>query len=78
MFKKGPGTVPALLSFDAVLSLYFELVLAGAADGAEPGGRQLLERGAGGDIIIRVAQGGVIDVAAKLAYVFFHFVLLKP
>ena len=52
-----------------------ESVLAQAADGANPIGRDVFEGGSRGDAAIRIAYGGVIDVPANVAYV-FHITVL--
>ncbi len=44
-----------------------EVALPGAADGAEPVVRDVLERGARGDAPVGVALGGVVDESAGLA-----------
>jgi hypothetical protein len=53
-----------------------KLLLAGSANGADPIRRQFLERGVGGDIIVRVSFGRIIDIAANLTLVFLHGFLL--
>lgn len=57
----------------SLLSHGAEIVLAHAAEGADPVGRDVLESGAGGDIAVGVAFGGVIDITADVANVLFHF-----
>jgi hypothetical protein len=53
-----------------------KLVLTGATNGADPVRRQFVERGVGGDMIVRVTLGRIIDIATYLALILLHDVLL--
>jgi len=53
-----------------------KLVLAGAANGADPVRRQFIERGVGGDVIVRVSLGRIINIATYLTLILLHDVLL--
>lgn len=46
---------------------FYKYVFSKTADGADPVVRNILESGAGGDAVIRIAQFRVVDVAARLA-----------
>jgi hypothetical protein len=52
------------------------LVLARSANGTGPILGQVLKGGVGGDIPIRVSLGGIINIAANLALILFHNILL--
>jgi hypothetical protein len=52
------------------------LVLRSAANGADPVRRQFVERGVGGDVVVRVSLGRIIDIATYLALILLHDVLL--
>ena len=49
-----------------------ELILAGAANGANPIRRQFVKGGVGGHPVVRVSLGRVIDITADFALVFLH------
>ena len=51
-----------------------EVVLADAAEGADPVFREIFEGGSGGDAVVGVAGGGVVLIAADVAYVLFHWI----
>lgn len=51
-----------------------EVVLADAAEGADPVFREFFEGGSGGDAVVGVAGGGVVLIAADVAYVLFHWI----
>jgi hypothetical protein len=46
------------------------------AEGAGPVGGQVFKFGSGGDAVVGVADCGVIDIPANIAFVFFHVVIL--
>ena len=58
-----------------LLLLLGELVLAYAAQGADPILGEVFELGAGGNAVIGVAHLGVIAVAANVAHIHFHGVI---
>lgn len=51
-----------------------EVVLADAAEGADPVFGEFFEGGSGGDAVVGVAGGGVVLIAADVAYVLFHWI----
>ena len=51
-----------------------EVVLTDAAEGADPVFGEFFKGGSGGDAVVGVAGGGVVLIAADVAYVLFHFV----
>jgi hypothetical protein len=53
-----------------------KLVLTSAANGADPVRGQFIERGVGGDVVVRVSLGRIIDIASSLALILLHDVLL--
>jgi hypothetical protein len=54
------------------------LVFCGPAEGADPVGGKILERGSGLDSPAVVPGGGIVDITAQIAYVLFHFVISLP
>jgi len=50
--------------------LFYELILSQAAQGANPILRDVLKLGARGNAVIRIAQGGIVPVAAGFANVY--------
>jgi hypothetical protein len=55
------------------LSFFRELILAYAADGANPVFGQIFEFGARSDVVFRIAGSFIIDITANFANVFFHY-----
>ena len=51
-----------------------EFGLACAANRANPFFGELFKSRSGGNAVLRVSEGGVIDIPANAAYVFFHLV----
>ena len=51
------------------------MTLVDRAEGAHPVGGQVLELGAGGDAVVRIALRGVILIPADVANILFHIVL---
>jgi hypothetical protein len=66
----------ASLPVAAALIHRLELVLGGAADGADPFRGDFIKGGVGGDMVVRITLGRVIDVTTDLALVLFHDFLL--
>ena len=60
--KSGVKTPDLFLPFVQLLSL--EHILAEAADGAGPGLGDLFPGGAGGNTVVGISDGGVVDVTA--------------
>jgi hypothetical protein len=54
-----------------------KLVLGGAANGADPISGQVFKRSLRGNLVVRVAFGWIINVAANLALIFLHDTLLS-
>ena len=55
------------------LLLFGELVLAYAAQGADPILGKIFKRSARGDSIVRITHSGIITVAANIAHIDFHW-----
>ena len=72
--RKRTAALAVLLCFTCGL-LLGELVLAYAAQGADPILGEVFELGAGGNAVIGVAHLGVIALAANVAHIHFHGVI---
>ncbi|KPJ49238.1 MAG: hypothetical protein AMJ41_03320 [candidate division Zixibacteria bacterium DG_27] len=81
LWSAAPGVLPAEYGASVVGSrvpgrLFFwrELLLAGAADGANPIPREIFERRSGGDVAFRIADRGVVHIATDVTHVFLHLI----
>src|SRR5208337_3333123 len=54
-----------------------ELILGGAAHGADPLRGQFCKWGAGRDAVVRVTLGGIVNITTNLALIFLHGGLLS-
>jgi hypothetical protein len=54
-----------------------KLILRGSANGADPAVREVLKRSVGGNLVVGVALGRIIDITADLTLIFLHVFLLK-
>jgi len=76
---RGFGTIcihSSVTFLAAGLSLHSELILPDAAQRAFPFFRQIFKRGAGFDVLIRISDFRVVNVAAYVAYILFHGIIL--
>jgi hypothetical protein len=69
---RGPGCVPVA----AVLIHRLELVLGGAADGTDPFRGHFVKRGIGGNVIVRITRGRIINITTDLTLILLHDFLL--
>jgi hypothetical protein len=70
--KKKPAQAGRFAASLTELFFESEVVLGSTAHGADPVIRQSLEGGAGFDIVVGIANFGVVDIAANVANVFLH------